>query len=241
MSSTHIVVSSPVKDTPRVLQLRGLFDIPAEKTSQVEWHVDLPLEEKDWQIGLVVGPSGSGKSTIAHELWSVRDEFDWPEGHSVVDAFPKAMGIKKITDLLSSVGFSSPPSWLRPYAVLSTGEKFRVDIARSLAESEDLVVIDEFTSVVDRTVAQIGSAAIAKAIRRKGGQRFIAVTCHEDIEAWLQPDWVYRPATNEFTWGCLHPRPAIVLNVCRNLGPILGLRGCGLTLQLCRNYCIGRI
>jgi len=214
MPGTRIVVSTPVKDTPRVLQLRGLFDIPAEKTSQVEWDVSLPLEEKDWQIGLIVGPSGSGKSTISRELWDVQTGFQWPEDQSVVDGFPKAMGIKKITGLLSSVGFSSPPSWLRPYRVLSTGEKFRVDIARALAESEDLVVIDEFTSVVDRTVAQIGSAAIAKAIRRSGN-RFIAVTCHEDIEAWLQPDWIYRPATNEFTWGCLHRRPAIVLSVSR--------------------------
>ena len=60
--------------------------------------------------------------------------------------------------------------WLRPFHVLSNGEQFRATIARALAESakgRELVVIDEFTSVVDRTVAQIGSAAIAKTIRRR--------------------------------------------------------------------------
>ena len=29
---------------------------------------------------------------------------------------------------------------------------------------------------------------------RRRGQQFVAVTCHEDVEAWLDADWVYRPA-----------------------------------------------
>jgi GNAT superfamily N-acetyltransferase len=115
---------------------------------------------------------------------------------------------------LSSVGFSSPPAWLRPWRVLSTGEQFRASLARLLAYGPDLAVMDEYTSVVDRTVAQIGSAAVARAVRRRG-QRFVAVTCHEDVEDWLQPDWVYRPATNEFTWRCLQRRPPIALDIGR--------------------------
>ena len=75
--------------------------------------------------------------------------------------------------------------------------------------------MDEFTSVVDRTVAQIGSAAIAKTVRRRK-QRFIAVSCHYDIVDWLEPDWVYQPHTNEFYSGrYLHQRPKIELEVKR--------------------------
>src|SRR5262249_32859922 len=114
--------------------------------------------------------------------------------------------------LLSSVGFSSPPAWLRPYHVLSTGQAFRVTLARLLAEAKDLAVMDEFTSVVDRTVAQIGSAAIAKTVRQRK-QKFVAVTCHEDVEPWLNPDWVYRPDVNQFTWRSLQQRPGISLQV----------------------------
>src|SRR5436190_1330716 len=76
------------------------------------------------------------------------------------------------------------------------------------------VVFDEFTSVVDRTVAQIGSAALAKTVRQRA-QQFVAVTCHEDVEAWLQPDWVYRPAENVFAWRRLRRRPVIALDVVR--------------------------
>src|SRR6185437_277924 len=133
---------------------------------------------------------------------------------ALVDGFPASLSIKDITTLLSAVGFSSPPAWLRPFHVLSTGQQFRVTLARLLAEAPDLAVMDEYTSVVDRTVAQIGSAALAKVIRQRG-QRFIAVTCHEDVEPWLQPDWVYRPAENAFTWRCLRRRPALALAVVR--------------------------
>ena len=44
---------------------------------------------------------------------------------------------------------------------------------------------DEFTSVIDRTVAQIGSSAIAKTVRKRK-QKFVAVSCHYDIEEWLR-------------------------------------------------------
>ena len=147
--------------------------------------------------------------------------FDWPANRSLVDACPAQMGIRDISHLLASVGFASPPSWLRPFRALSNGEQFRVTMARALAEaaqSPDLdhcVVIDEFTSVVDRTVARIGSAAIAKAIRRRN-QRFVAVTCHYDVCDWLDPDWVYEPASDTFQWRCERlGRPSIPVAVWR--------------------------
>src|SRR5262249_60982800 len=50
---------------------------------------------------------------------------------------------------------------------------------------------------------------------RSRGQHFIAGTCHEDVEEWLNPDWVYRPAGNTFTWRLLRRRPAITLEIAR--------------------------
>jgi GNAT superfamily N-acetyltransferase len=132
-----------------------------------------------------------------------------------------------VTALLCAVGFSSPPAWLRPFHVLSTGQQFRVMLARLLAEAWDdhlrsdtpgyktpPIVCDEFTSVVDRTVAQIGSAALSKTVRQRG-QQFIAVTCHEDVEQWLDPDWIYRPAERTFAWRLLRLRPSITLRLRR--------------------------
>jgi energy-coupling factor transporter ATP-binding protein EcfA2 len=216
--NTSITVQSPIVRTPRVLQLEGMFDLPPADTASLSWEVRLPLEEKAWNIGLIVGPSGCGKSTIARALWPEETargaSFTWPKDRSLIDAFPARLSIKEITSLLSSVGFSSPPAWLRPFHVLSTGQQFRVTLARLLAESPRLAVLDEYTSVVDRTVAQIGSAALARTVRQRG-QRFIAVTCHHDVEDWLQPDWVYQPDQNTFTWRLLRQRPGISLTLFR--------------------------
>ena len=101
--------------------------------------------------------------------------------------------MKEIEKMFYSVGFGSVPSWMKPYSVLSNGEKMRVDLARALLE-RDFVVFDEFTSVVDRQVAQTASIAVSKAIRRTQ-KKFIAVTCHSDIIEWIQPDWIFD--TNE--------------------------------------------
>lgn len=217
----RVTVSTPIHESPRVLQVRGMFDLAEAKTSSVEWDVCLPLHEKPWHIGLIGGPSGCGKSTIARTLWPGSDAAPaWRPDESVLDGFPEKSSIKDVTEVLSSVGFASPPAWLRPFHVLSTGQKFRVELARLIAESLAAqppvgpIVVDEFTSVVDRTVAQIGSAALARTIRKKKLQ-FIAVSCHEDVEAWLQPDWVYRPAEQRFSWRFLQRRPTITLGVVR--------------------------
>jgi ABC-type lipoprotein export system ATPase subunit len=217
-----IMASSPVVESSRVLQVRGMFDLPEAKTTSVEWEAHMPLDEKPWNIGLIVGPSGCGKTTIARAVWPqhVRP-MNWHAEQSILDGFPEDLSIKDITEILSSVGFAAPPAWLRPFHVLSTGQQFRVLMARLVAECEassstarNPIVVDEFTSFIDRTAAAIGSAALARTIRKRGLQ-FIAVTCHEDVEDWLGPDWVYRPTERSFAWRSLRPRPGIKLQVVR--------------------------
>lgn len=210
-----ITRSSAVVKTARVLQIEGMFDIPPSQRSGEQWAVNLKLPER-WNVGLIVGPSGAGKSTVARELFGeqMARDWEWPADKSLLDGFPADMSVKDIVELLSSVGFSSPPSWVRPFNVLSNGEQFRVNMARTLAEMKSLAVVDEFTSVVDRNVARIGSAAIAKTVRSRD-QQFVAVTCHYDVADWLEPDWVYQPHTNTFAVGRSLRRPDIQLTIGR--------------------------
>lgn len=212
-----IKLETQINRTPRVMQLEGIFDLQAAKISTTEVPNNIPdLGTRDWNIGLIVGPSGAGKTTIAKNMFNKElasaEGMVWGANNAVIDDFPKDLSIKDITELLSSVGFSSPPAWLRPYENLSNGEKFRVSMARVLAESKDIAVVDEFTSVIDRTVAQIGSSAIAKTVRTRN-QKFVAVSCHYDIEEWLQPDWIYQPHLGAFTWGSVQPRPQVNVEV----------------------------
>jgi hypothetical protein len=101
--------SVPIERSPRVRQLEGMFDVPPAERSERRWQVSLPIEERDWNVGLIVGPSGCGKSTLARECFGNQPDPMWPTDRAVVDAFPPTMGIKEIVALLSSVGFSSPP------------------------------------------------------------------------------------------------------------------------------------
>jgi ABC-type glutathione transport system ATPase component len=160
---------------------------------------DIPLDSDAWQIGVIVGRSGTGKTSIAKTLFPESYIKGFAYTHeSILDDFPEGLEVNEITKNLCSVGFASPPDWLKSYDALSQGEKMRVDIARALSLEQLLIVFDEFTSVVDREIAKVSAFAISKAVRRTS-KKFIAVTCHYDVIDWLDPDWVFCTDTMEFS------------------------------------------
>ena len=196
MPHFDIIRKSSPKKSFRVASVMGTYDL--QDNAIVErFRGDIDIDF-DWQIGLIVGASGTGKTTIAKELFpdAYIEKFDYTH-ESLLDDMPKDCPMQEITKTLTSVGFASVTSWLKSYNVLSNGEKMRCDLARAILSSNDLFVFDEFTSVVDRNVAQVGSFAMQKAIR-KTNKKFIAVTCHYDVEDWLLPDWVFD--TNSMTF-----------------------------------------
>lgn len=208
MPSFDIVRESKPNDSFRVQSIIGTYDI--QQKNVVEHfcgNIDLP---EKWNIGMIVGRSGGGKSTIAKELFGeyLIDKYEY-KSQSILDDMPSTASVKEIANALTCVGFASPPSWLKPYNVLSNGEKMRCDIARAMLEKREMVVFDEFTSVVDRNIAQISSLAIQKAVRRKDA-KFIAVTCHYDVEEWLMPDWVFN--TDDMSFKVIHKQEQVKKN-----------------------------
>jgi hypothetical protein len=262
-------LSCPVHASFRVAQIEGMFDLPQRQTLSEHFTVEVPDINGPWQIGAIVGPSGSGKTSVARAAFgdALYAGGLWPADRAVIDCFGE-LPIRTITQTLTAVGFSSPPAWIKPFAVLSNGEKFRCELARALLRKEDketgrhgdketgreednntladhgpgttpmrpqdvapgrlvsvspcppvslssLTVFDEFTSLVDRTVARIGSAAVSSAIRKgKIPRRFVAVSCHYDIVPWLAPDWVLDMATQTLSREALR-RPPIRLDIRR--------------------------
>lgn len=196
MPTFDIIKEVKPKKTFRVASVIGKFDLQSENIiEQFKGEINLP---DNWQIGLIVGKSGTGKTTISKQLFpdSYITNYEY-NAETVLDDMPKECSVEQITSAFNSVGFSSPPSWLKPYSVLSNGQKMRVDLARAILEEQKFFVFDEFTSVVDRNVAQIGSYAMQKAIR-KTDKQFIAVTCHFDVQDWLLPDWIFNTDTMTF-------------------------------------------
>jgi len=194
MPSFDIIKTTEIDKTFRVSSVLSAFDLKIQNSSE-HFKGSIDIEEQNWNIGLIVGASGTGKTTIAKECFGDQmiDDFQY-SGKSVIDDMPQNKTIKEITLAFSNVGFSSAPSWLKPYNVLSNGEKMRVDLARGLLQEKELFCFDEYTSVVDRNVAKIGSLALQKSIRRQN-RKFIAIGCHYDVIDWLQPDWIFD--TNE--------------------------------------------
>ena len=211
-----IALECPLYNSYNVQKVAGMFDVSVSERLRTEIEVEPPpVDDGSWQIGAIVGLSGSGKSQTAkhcygNELYTAGN---WDTEKAVIDNFDDT-DIKDITSTLTAVGFSSPPSWIRPYHTLSNGEQFRCDLAKALLRG-GLVVFDEYTSVVDRNVAKIASAALAKAIKsKKIDCRFVAVTCHYDILDWLEPDWVLDTATGTVERRLLR-RPDIELEIYR--------------------------
>jgi hypothetical protein len=134
MPTITATVCCPVRDSFRVQQVAGMFGLSLGEMASERFEVDVPGADENWQIGMIVGPSGSGKSTIASRAFGDRvyAGATWPSRRSVVDAFDD-VAIHRMVELFTAVGFSSPPSWLKPYEVLSGGERFRCDLARALA------------------------------------------------------------------------------------------------------------
>lgn len=191
MTKFKIIKETKPSDSFAVQTVISSFDLNPENYTQV-FEGEIPFETMDnWNIGVIVGNSGTGKSTIAKELFGENfiTNFEYT-GKSVLEDMPKSSDIQTICKTLNAVGFSSPPSWIKPYGVLSNGEKMRVDLARAILEQREVIAFDEFTSVVDRNIAKVGSMAIAKSIR-KLDKKFVAVSCHYDILDYLEPDWVF--------------------------------------------------
>lgn len=134
----------------RAARVKSLFNVGSGADVYID--ADLPLDARPWQIGVIVGPSGSGKTSLGKHLGAIYAPA-WPRDRPIVDTIAPDGSFDDVTAALASVGLGTVPAWLRPYAALSNGEQFRANLARVICEAPPLVVIDEFSSVVDRQIA----------------------------------------------------------------------------------------
>jgi energy-coupling factor transporter ATP-binding protein EcfA2 len=184
----HVRLESPVSKGYRCKRAADSLDIDAEKKSVHELTVQADVEAP-YNVGLIVGASGSGKTTLAKRMFGddcFRAALD--ESKPVIEQFPKDLDYEACAAILSGVGLTSVPCWIRPACTLSNGQKARAEAAL-LMTRDGLTVIDEWTSVVDRTVAKVMSHCVQK-FARKQDKRVVLVSCHYDVVEWLNPCWV---------------------------------------------------
>lgn len=189
MKKYEVTLKSPVSNAFRCQKAANSLDIDTAKKSIHHLVIEADLESP-FNVGLVVGASGSGKTTLAKQIWG-DDVFkellknDTP----IIEQLPETMSYEDCATMLCGVGLTSVPCWIRPVYTLSNGQRARAEIALQLASNSELAVIDEWTSVVDRTVGKVMSHCVQKHVR-KSGRSIILLSCHSDVVEWLDPDWV---------------------------------------------------
>lgn len=200
-----MILESFVKEDEFTVNISKMFDYEFTGVSKFQSH-DKPVLDTNFSIGLIIGSSGSGKSTLLKEYGDIK-EIIWETDLSIASHFNS---IDDAVNKLSSVGLNTIPSWMKPFHVLSTGEQFRANLARTL---ESNCVIDEFTSVVNRDVAKATATSISKYIKSNNLTNIVIASCHEDIIDWLEPDWIYHTDTKTLNRGSLWHRPEISLDI----------------------------
>jgi ABC-type lipoprotein export system ATPase subunit len=232
MRNFDVMVESTPSKSYRVNRVRSQYDLRAE-TIKERFTGTLDIDD-NWNIGVITGPSGSGKSSIARQLWP--NEMGIKPGPwkspSVVDDLP-GEDDESVFKTLHRVGFGSIPSWLKPFHVLSMGEQMRVETAWRLLTPDPVVVVDEFTSTVDRDIARFACIAIRKAIL-ESGKKFVAVSCHRDFIDWLAPDWVLD--TKDMTFAKKANGP-ILLSELRSGDVLPGSGICSVDIIISRTTC----
>lgn len=165
---------------------------------------EIPIFDKEelktfnWNIGLIIGNSGCGKSTILKTFGEIKNP-QYDNNKPICSQFPN-LSEQEVCKLLNSVGLSSIMIWFNKPQQLSNGERARLDLAYYIANSKEneIILIDEFTSVVNRDCAKSLSYNLQKYIR-KNNLKIILASCHYDLIEWLKPDWVFNlnKGTNE--------------------------------------------
>jgi ABC-type ATPase with predicted acetyltransferase domain len=183
-------------------EVAEMFDFrPPSRQPRFEPFDLTPLISTEFTIGIVVGSSGSGKTqALLNAGFRPQEETEtgslrWNPDFCVLDHF--AIGTVAV-QLLTAAGFNSVPQWFKPFHMLSNGEQYRAQLARRLSvasSNKSILFVDEFTSVVDRTVAR----SLCESLNRHTitFPRIVVATCHRDVIEWLRHDWMVDTDSNE--------------------------------------------
>lgn len=197
MQTYHVKLESPVSTSFRCVRAANSLDIDPKKKSVHELNVSGDFKSP-FTIGLILGASGSGKTTLAHKMFGPECFKTWLDPEKpIIEQLPTNFTYDQCAEILSGVGLTSVPCWIRPVKTLSNGQRARAEAAIALCSEQKEVVIDEWTSVVDRTVAKVMSHCVQK-FARNTQKKLVLLSCHYDVVDWLNPDWIVDCNTQKF-------------------------------------------
>eukprot|EP00931_Biecheleriopsis_adriatica_P041498 TRINITY_DN2370_c0_g1_i1.p1 TRINITY_DN2370_c0_g1~~TRINITY_DN2370_c0_g1_i1.p1 ORF type:complete len:1392 (+),score=231.52 TRINITY_DN2370_c0_g1_i1:312-4178(+) len=179
----------------KLIEVSKLLDCPFDGLC-VHKIPQLPHLDKT-AIGVITGPSGSGKSSLTRHMFAPCPRVEWSEAEPVLGHFAC---LARAREFCSAVCLDLRVA-MRPYQTLSGGEQSRAHIARLLdaaaqakenRNSNQVLVLEEFTSLVDRAVAKQMAASIQQLVIRRGLTAVFA-SCHSDFigKGMVEPEWLF--------------------------------------------------
>jgi len=162
-----------------------------------------------FRIGVIVGPSGCGKTSSGERLFGRAKKVAWDSSRRIAGHFSS---MNALSLLFGAVQLTLDLA-LSYFDELSLGEQHRVDIARQLdayePDSNATIIIDEFTSYIDRVTAMKLSKGVSDYIHSHDLCRVVILSCKWDVissERGLSPTWLF-DVENKKVMHFEHVRP----------------------------------
>ena len=169
------------------------------------------------EVLLVCGASGSGKSVLLDCLSHLSDLsdpserrlngeersvicggsitpsatiqglMDLPTGLTPLDLLGR-VPLEQFLNVTAQVGLAEPQLFVRPTETLSSGQKYRLQVALSILQGSDILVIDNFCENLDRFTIWAVCKGLRRLIRQHGMSAIVATAGYERVREPLDPD-----------------------------------------------------
>jgi len=160
-------------------------------------------------VTFVAGASGCGKSLFLANLdakWTsatvdVRGEVcpsdyragwlqPFPVHATLFEYLADQHGAARAFDALARVGLSEALLFLKPFEMLSRGQRYRAMLADLLLRDHEVWLVDEFCSDLDPLSARIVASRLRETVREEGRTAFVAAANNKHFIHALRPNQV---------------------------------------------------
>lgn len=208
LSEVELWSNYEIPQTPANRLIMESFGIATERLTQ-RLTGSVSFSAPSGTVNFVAGASGCGKSLFLANLdprWSsttvdtkgtiepAEYSAGWlqplPPQATLFGHLAERHGAERAFDALARVGLSEALLFLKPFEMLSRGQRYRAMLADLLLQDHDVWLIDEFCSDLDPLSARIVASRLRETVRDEGRTAFVAAANNSHFIHALRPSRV---------------------------------------------------
>jgi ABC-type transport system involved in cytochrome c biogenesis ATPase subunit/GNAT superfamily N-acetyltransferase len=205
---TSLTISTSYK-LPKNKHVQAILDCFGLSGDSIQSRVisDLAIEATGGNIIFITGPSGCGKSLLLTALdqsialpyvttsresarnssYSVGWIRDLPQDVPLIEFFASRWGMEKALAALNQAGLSEAYVYLKPFSLLSRGQRYRARLADLALREDQVWLIDEFCADLDPMTARIVASNLRKHVVKYQRIAIVAAANHDHYLDCLRP------------------------------------------------------